>query len=97
LLTAGLFTVNVNVDVFIAWQDLLSKLPPGCVVVMDNTTFHTRADTSYLIRKTGHILEYLPAYSPDLNPIEQKWAQAKAIGWRTQDTRDNLFKFNQFI
>ena len=99
LITIGLFTVNVNADVFTAWleQDLLPKLPPGCVIVMDNATFHTRADTQYLIRKAGHILEYLPAYSPDLNPIEQKWAQAKAIRRRTQDTIDNLFKFNQFI
>ncbi|MDP3010106.1 MAG: transposase, partial [Methylococcales bacterium] len=24
-------------------------------------------------------LEYLPPYSPDINPIEKKWAQAKAI------------------
>jgi transposase len=56
---------------------------------MDNATFHTRAHT-----QSGHILEYLPAYSLALNPIEQKWAQAKAISRRTQDTMDNLFKFN---
>jgi transposase len=31
------------------------------------------------IEKAGHLLEYPPAYSPDLNPIEHKWAQAKAI------------------
>jgi len=24
-----------------------------------------------------HIIEFLPPYSPDLNPIEKKWAQAK--------------------
>ncbi|MGG2143555.1 transposase [Symbiopectobacterium sp. RP] len=24
------------------------------------------------------MVEYLPTYSPDLNPIEHKWAQAKA-------------------
>jgi len=26
------------------------------------------------IKDAGHILEYLPPYSPDLNPIEKKWA-----------------------
>ena len=31
-----------------------------------------------MIEKAGHILEYLPPYSPDLNPIEPKWAQAKS-------------------
>ncbi len=27
----------------------------------------------------GHIVEFLPAYSPDLTPIEHKWAQKKAF------------------
>ena len=31
-----------------------------------------------MIEKAGHILEYLPPYSPDLNPIEPKWSQAKS-------------------
>ena len=31
------------------------------------------------IRGAGHILLLLPPYSPQLNPIEPKWAQAKAI------------------
>ena len=31
-----------------------------------------------MIRNAGHMLEYLPPYSPELNPIEHKWAQAKA-------------------
>ncbi|MEM8987341.1 MAG: transposase [Pseudomonadota bacterium] len=26
------------------------------------------------IKKAGHSLIFLPPYSPDLNPIEQKWA-----------------------
>ncbi|MGG2140698.1 transposase [Symbiopectobacterium sp. RP] len=25
----------------------------------------------------GYMVEYLPTYLPDLNPIEHKWAQAK--------------------
>ena len=31
------------------------------------------------LEKAGHTLLYLPPYSPDLNPIEKKWAQAKKI------------------
>ena len=31
------------------------------------------------IESAGHTLLYLPPYSPDLNPIEKKWAQAKKI------------------
>lgn len=42
LLTVGLFNTNINADIFHAWvvQDLLPKLPPHCVIVMDNAAFH---------------------------------------------------------
>jgi transposase len=81
LITVSLFAVNINADVFHAWamQDLLPKLPPHAVVVMDNAAFHKRQDTREAIQNAGHTLEYLPAYSPDLNPIEHKWAQAFAV------------------
>ena len=46
---------------------------------MDNASFHKRADTEAAIIAAGHILEYLPPDSPDLNPIEHKWAECKAI------------------
>jgi len=45
---------------------------------MDNASFHKRIDIQTAILEAGHILEYLPPYSPDFNPIEHKWAQAKA-------------------
>ena len=80
-LSVELWECTIGSDVFHAWvtQALLPKCPPQCVVVLDNATFHKREDIQAAIRKAGHILEYLPAYSPDLNPIEHKWAQAKAI------------------
>jgi transposase len=62
---------------------------------MDNATFHKRKKMIELIEK-GHILEYLPPYSPDLNPIEKKWAQAKAIRRQQNCSIDNLFKYNHF-
>lgn len=81
LLTVGLFNANINADIFYAWvvQDLLPKLPPHCIVVMDNATFHKRLDIQNAIANAGHTLEYLPPYSPDLNPIEKKWEQSKAV------------------
>lgn len=81
-------------DVFNLWlrHDLIPKLPPGAVLVMDNATFHKRADTKAMIKNAGHILEYLPSYSPDLNPIEHKWAEAKAIRRKTGKTTDEIFQ-----
>ena len=43
------------------------------------------------IEEQGHILEFLPPYSPDLNPIEKKWAQVKAIRRKFNYTTDELF------
>ena len=98
LLRASLFQCNINSDVFHAWteQDLLPKLPKDAVIIMDSATFHKRQDTQEVIEKKGFILEYLPLYSPDLNPIKQKWAQAKAIRRRNNCSILELFRDHQF-
>ncbi|WP_407078550.1 transposase [Xenorhabdus bovienii] len=36
-------------------------------------------------------MEWLPAYSPDLNPIEHKWGGAKAIMRQKRCSVDELF------
>ncbi len=97
LLTVGLFDSNVNTEVFTAWvvNDLLPKLPPKAVLVMDNASFHKGSEMKSSIENANFTIEYLPPYSPDLNPIEKKWAQAKQIR-RTQGCKiDELFKLNE--
>jgi hypothetical protein len=39
--------------------------------VMDNLTCHKTAEVARLIAAAGAEVRYLPAYSPDLNPIEK--------------------------
>ena len=75
-ITLSLFASSINSDVFYAWltQDLLPKVKSGAVIVMDNATFHKRSDMLEAITNAGCIPEFLPPYSPDLNPIEKKWA-----------------------
>jgi len=51
----------------------------GCLLCLVNSritsaTFHKRNDALEAIEKAGHTVEFLPPYSPDLNPIEKKWA-----------------------
>ena len=94
LLTASLFQTSVNTAVFNAWvmQDLIPKLPEGSVVVMDNATFHKGADMVKALESAGHTLLYLPPYSPDLNPIEHKWAQMKALRRKNSGSVDAIFK-----
>jgi len=93
LLTVSLFQDNINSEIFTAWieQDLLPKLPKNSVLVMDNAPFHKNERLQIMIEKADHTLKYLPPYSPDLNPIEHKWAQAKAIRRRSQLPIDQLF------
>ena len=92
--TVGLFQCTVNADVFTAWvkPDLLPRQPEKAVIVMENAAFHKRGDTRELITNAGHELVYLPPYSPDLNPTEQKWAQAKAMRRRLLCAIEKIFK-----
>ena len=45
---------------------------------MDNLSSHKHAVIRALIEARGAIVDFLPPYSPDLNPIEQCWAKVKA-------------------
>ena len=93
LLTVGLCEHNINSDIFKSWltTDLIPQLPKKSVVVMDNAAFHCNSDVQKYIEEAGHTLQYLPTYSPDLNPIEHTWAKAKHIRRTTQCNLDQLF------
>jgi len=93
-ITVCLFDAYIDSDIFHAWlvHDLLPKVSNQSVIVMDNATFHKRSDMVRAIETKGHILEYLPPYSPDLNPIENKWSVAKAKRRKTKLSVDDIFK-----
>ena len=44
---------------------------------MDNASFHPKAKLRNLARRHGMSILFLPAYSPDLNPLERDWANMK--------------------
>jgi hypothetical protein len=50
------------------------------MVIMDDLPAHKPARVRELIEERGCELIYLPAYSPELNPIEEAFAKIK--GWR---------------
>jgi transposase len=58
---------------------LVPSLLPGQVVVMDNLAAHKNERVRELIEARGCELWYLPAYSPDLAPIEQAFAKLKGL------------------
>ena len=59
-------------------QFLVPTLRNGDVVIMDNLASHKVAGVRQAIERAGATLRYLPAYSPDFNPIEQAFAKLKA-------------------
>jgi transposase len=57
---------------------LAPTLRPGDIVIMDNLSCHKTAEVERLITAAGAEVRYLPAYSPDLNPIEKVFSKLKA-------------------
>ena len=55
------------------------SLRPGDIVIMDNLGPHKNEQTLALIAAAGASARFLPAYSPDLNPIEMMWSKVKAL------------------
>ena len=60
-------------------QVLAPALTPGDLVIMDNLPVHKVFGVKAAIEKTGASVLYLPAYSPDLNPIEMVFPKLKAL------------------
>jgi transposase len=60
-------------------QVLVPELKPGDVVIMDNLPAHKVRGVRQTIEAAGGMLLYLPAYSPDLNPIEMAFSKLKAL------------------
>jgi transposase len=56
---------------------LVPTLRSGDIVLMDNLSFHKAPRIRTLIESVGARLEFLPPYSPDLNPIELCWSKIK--------------------
>jgi len=69
----------MNGEWFLAYveQILAPSLRPGMVVVMDNLPCHKVQGVREAIVAAGCRLEYLPPYSPDLNPIENAFSKLK--------------------
>jgi len=69
---------------------LLKELGAGKVIVLDNATFHKKSVLPNLAKKHNCEVLFLPPYSPNLNPIERKWA------WLKRNLRKILPDFDSF-
>ena len=71
----------LNGEAFLAYveQVLAPTLSKGETVVMDNVPLHKVAGVSEAIAAKGASVLYLPAYSPDFDPIEKFFSKFKSI------------------
>ena len=81
LTAAKTFDGPINAALFEDWLEtcLVPTLSPGEIVVMDNLPAHKGPRVEQLIKAAGAELRYLPAYSPDMNPIEKAFSKLKAF------------------
>ena len=81
LTAARTFDGPINAALFEDWVEtcLVPTLSPGETVVMDNLPAHKGPRVEQLIKAAGAQLRYLPAYSPDMNPIEEAFSKPKAF------------------
>lgn len=63
------------------------------VVILDNLKVHASEKTAAALKGRGTWFLFLPAYSPDLNPIEMAFAKLKAqLRAAGAHTWDNLWR-----
>ena len=79
-----------DTEVFRAYVQtvLCPTLRAGDIVIMDNLSPHKNDRTPALIEQVGVTVCFLPAYSPDLNPIEKMWSKVKQF-LRSAEARTN--------
>lgn len=73
------FEGSCNTEIFCLYlkKILCKKVKAGQTIINDNAPFHKSDRISKIIKKAKCNLLYLPAYSPDLNPIEKRWFPIK--------------------
>lgn len=69
---------------------LLKEVTAGSTIVLDNAAFHKKSVLHALAKNYLCQVLFLPPYSPDLNPIEKKWA------WLKNKLRSSLHSFASF-
>ena len=73
------YTQNTDSEFFENWfrKVLVKSIDKGSTIILDRASFHRQKRLRNLARRHGMKILFLPAYSPDFNPIEKDWANMK--------------------
>ena len=95
----GAFTSELFED-FVQYHVLPNCTPypgPRSIIILDNASIHKSARLQELCEQAGVVLEFLPPYSPDFNPIEATFKDLKAWIKRNYTLASNFESFNIFL
>ena len=89
---------TVNSDSFLKFVQncLIPVLKPfngvneHSIVVLDNAAIHHVDNVVDAIQSTGALVQFLPLYSPDMNPIENAFSYVKSLLKNCEDTWKDL-------
>jgi len=88
------FSGSMNGDLFEGWLEQVFvpalKNPEKSVLIIDNASHHRKNAIYDIADEYGFKVIFLPPYSPDLNPIENFWANVK------RRLRLHMHKFETF-
>jgi transposase len=74
------YTCSMKSWLFEFWfAMLLESMSPGHWFILDNARFHREKILHEMAEAVGCHVLFLPAYSPDPNPIELEWASLKSF------------------
>ena len=72
-------------------QHVLREIPTRLLVLWDGSPIHRRTEVSAFVREVGEdrlVVEPLPPYAPDLNPVEWLWKHLKKVELRNNTCLD---------
>ena len=93
-LAYSFFKGSVNGKNFLEYikNILVPTLQKGDIVIMDNLSCHKVKGVKEAIEKIEARVMYLPAYSPDFNPIEMMWSKIKSLLRKWKARSNNLLE-----
>jgi transposase len=70
---------------------------PRSVLILDNASCHRSQELKDMCNEAGVVLEFLPPYSPDFNPIEESFSALKAWVRRNRQLEEGFEDFGDFL